>query len=589
MSERKVLFLDMSSLSVEYREIAPESQFLGGRALSSFLVSRLVPPRCDPLRADNVLVLAPGIVTGTRAPASGRLSVGGKSPLTGGIKEANAGGLPGQMIARLGLQAIVIEGTAEASQGPYLLLVNAQGAEVIPVPFLRGLGTYSVVARIRDLYGSVGLITIGPAGEHGACAAGISCNDAEGGPGRMAARGGLGGVMGSKGLKGIVVDPRGSRKLAAHDPGKFEAACNILARALNEHSSVVDSLRPLGTAGIVEMVNEMGLLPTMNFHSGHFEGASRLTGEVISQLAKARGGSARVGKGCHPGCAIRCSNVFAHPDGEYHVAPLEYETIWAFGPNCGIDNLDVIAELNRMANDLGLDTIDLGSSLGIAMEAGWLAFGDGAGAVNLIREIYQPTDRGAILMQGAARTATALGTTRSPTVKMQAIPGYDPRVLKGQGLVYASSPMGADHTSGYTLFLEAGSEGASRSAVDRVELARKAQARTMFLDTAGYCTFIESTVESSAAALQAMLDTINAHCGSAYAESDLVAKGLEWLRTEVRFNRAAGLDNSSDRLPRFMTEEPLPPKNVKWDVADSDIDAVFSDLQCPADGPPEPG
>lgn len=582
---RKVLFVNMSDLSVEYRDTPAWSRFLGGRALTSSTVSELVPPCSDALQEENVLVFAPGILTGTRAPASGRFSVGGKSPLTGGVKEANAGGLPGQMIAKLGLQSVIISGMAEGSEGPYLLVLSAQGAQVLPAPHLRGMGTYSVAARIRDQYGAVGVITIGPAGEHLGRAAGIACNDMENGTGRLAARGGLGAVMGSKGLKCIVIDPRGAEQPKPCDPERFDAACSFLARALNQHSSVVDSLRPLGTAGIFEWVNEMSLLPTRNFHSGEFAAASKLSGRAISELAKARGGRARIGKGCHPGCAIRCSNVFARPGGDYHVAPLEYETIWAFGPDCGIDDLDVIAELNRIANDLGIDSIDLGSSLAIAMESGWLAFGDCLGAINLVREIYEPTDRGAILMNGAARTAAALGISRSPTVKMQAIPGYDPRVLRGQGLVYATSPMGADHTSGYTLFLEAGLDAAHKSPADLIALARNVQAKTMFLDTAGYCTFVDSTVESSRETLQAMLDTVNGYCGSSYAETDFVDKGLEWLRTEIAFNRAAGLDESQDRLPRFMKEEPLPPKDVVWDLSDNDIDKVFQDLKDTGTGP----
>lgn len=575
---RQTLTIDMTRLTAGYEPSDPEHVFLGGRALSSTLVSGLVPPQCDPLGSENVLIFAPGIVTGTSGPSSGRLSVGSKSPLTGGIKESNVGGLPGQMIARLGLQAVVIKGQADLSSGPYLLLITADGAQILPAPELQGVGTYTIAEQLQDRYGRVGVIAIGPGGEHGALIAGISCNDPENGPGRLAGRGGLGAVMGSKGLKAIVIDGRDGPGVTLADPAKFDVARKTLARALNEHPSVTFSLRPLGTLGVVEMVNGSGILPTRNFHQGRFEGAGSLTGEVVREWIEKRGGAGRVGKPCNPGCVIRCSNVFARPDGSYHVAPLEYETVWAFGPNCGIDDLDAIAEMNLIANDLGIDTIDLGSSLALVMEAGWLEFGDSQGAVDLLREAYEPTERGAILMQGAAQVADYLGLERCPVVKRQAIPGYDPRALKGIGVVYASSPMGADHTCGYTLFEELQEDAPElRWSTKKAEMARMAQARTMFLDTAGYCSFISGTVDADPRIYQAMLDTVNARCGSDYSRDNVIPRALAWLRAEIAFNRAAGFTKEDDRLPTFMKNEPLPPHDATWDVPDSEIDAVFSE------------
>jgi aldehyde:ferredoxin oxidoreductase len=566
----------MSGKKAVYEEVAEKYLALGGRALTSQLVADEVPPTCDPLGPFNKLVIAPGLLSGTSAPSSGRLSVGGKSPLTGGIKEANAGGITSQKLANLGIKAIIVEGKP-AGGGLSLLKITPDGAELLPADDLAGKGTYEVTAICRQRYGDkVGVITIGPAGEMLMLSAGVTNNDSDGNSSRYAGRGGLGAVMGSKGLKAIVVDCPKTFDVPVKDPERFKAAAKKFSKILLDNPTCGQGLPNYGTNVLMNIINEAGALPVRNFRFGRFDKAGEVSGEKLAEVAVARGGKAT--HACHPGCVMRCSNVYPMPDGKV-CAPIEYETAWCFGPNLEIGDLDVIAKLNYICNDVGLDTIETGCTLGVLMEAGVIPFGDGQAAIAALEEVGKGTPLGRIIGSGATNAGKVFGVTRVPAVKGQGIPAYDPRACKGNGVTYATTPMGADHTAGYAVtanILRVGGYVNPLEPFGQVELSRNLQVATAAVDSTGLCLFVAFAVLDNPEALPAIVEMINAQYGTALTVDDVAALGQNVLKVERKFNREAGFTRADDRLPEFFTTEDLPPHNTKFDVKAEELDEVFN-------------
>jgi aldehyde:ferredoxin oxidoreductase len=281
----------------------------------------------------------------------------------------------------------------------------------------------------------------------------------------------------------------------------------------------------------------------------------------------ARSGEGKPTHACLPGCTIRCSNTFAGPRGERIVSPLEYETIGLVGSNLGLDSLDDIGALNWQINDLGLDTIEIGAALGVAGQAGVMRFGDASRARELLDEIRRGTSLGRTLGSGAAATGKALGVQRVPVVKGQAMPAYDPRAIKGTGVTYATSPQGADHTCGLTV----------RAKVDHLDpkvqadLSRTTQINMAGYDTLGVCLFGGFGFAKAPGALR---DLVKGRYGWEVGDDILQELGLQTLKLERAFNEAAGFGSTDDRIPRWMTEEPLPPHNSVFDVDEAELDRV---------------
>ena len=550
---------------------------LGGRGLTSAVVQHEVHPLCHPLGNENKLVFAPGLLSGTTAPCSGRLSVGTKSPLTGTIKEANAGGTGAAMLARLGVAAIVVEGQPSDGQ-LFALKLNSKGAELIPADELKGLGNYSAVERLAADHGEkAAYMTIGQAGEMKMTAASIGVTDIEGRPTRHAGRGGVGAAMGAKGLKAIIVDDAGTERPAAQDADGFQKAARRFAELLSEHAVTGQTLPTYGTNALANVVNEAGAYPTRNFSSGRFEGTEAISGERQREVILERGGLAK--HPCHRGCTITCSRVYMDADGNYLTKGPEYETIWASGANCGIDDLDAIARLDRMYDDYGLDTIEMGVALGVAMEAGVVEFGDAKGAIGLIEQVAAGTPMGRILGNGASVTGQAFGVARVPVVKRQAIPAYDPRAAKGIGVTYATSTMGGDHTAGYAIaqnILKVGGDVDPLSPKGQADISRQLQIATAALDSTGLCLFVAFCTLDVPEALQCIVDLLNTRYGLSLTIDDVGALGQRVLRMERDFNAAAGFTAKDDRLPRFFETEPLAPHNVVFDVPAADLDAVHN-------------
>jgi aldehyde:ferredoxin oxidoreductase len=578
----KILRVNMTDRTARFEDVPEKYRLMGGRWLTSTVVCDEVDPACHPLGPNNKVVLAPGIVTGTAAPTSARISVGAKSPLTGGIKESNAGSAFPHQLARMGIKAIVVEGQPKEKGKFWTLRVSQDSATFEPAGAYVGRSLYEVFPQLFERYGDkAGIMAIGVAGEMCMSMAGICFNDIDGRPSRYAGRGGLGAVLGSKGLKFIVLDASGAPGVPIADMERFKAGSKALADALRTHAVTKPggALNSYGTAVLVNILNEAGGLPTRNFSSGVFEGAAKISGEAINAGTKERGGAGMVGHNCSPGCIIKCSNVWARPDGSEHVSCIEYESTWAFGANCGIDNLDHIAELIRMCNGYGLDTIEAGGTVAVAMEAGLAKFGDGPGAIRLMQEIGQGTPLGHILGQGAAFTGRAFGVVRVPGVKGQNMPAYEPRAVKGIGVTYATTTMGADHTAGYTIapeILAVGGKEDPLSIKGKAEISRNLQTATAFLDASGHCLFIAFAILDIAEGFQGMIDECNGVLGTNWTADDITAIGREILKKERAFNLAAGFTPAHDRVPEFMLYEKLPPHNTVWDVPDEMLDSVWN-------------
>ena len=573
----KIMRVNMSELKVTLED-SKEYEGLGGRGLSSTIVAKEVPPTCDPLRGRNKLVIAPGLLTGTNAANSGRLSVGCKSPLTGGIKESNVGGNVPFKIGRLGINGIVVEGLANPGKWYLLHLTNA-GGKLIPADEYRGLMNYELAKKLQSKFGEkVGILSIGPVGEMKLATATIASTDVDGFPCRHAGRGGAGAVMGSKGLKAIVVDDTGGPGVSIADPEKFKEGAKRFAKALIEYP-LTGALKTFGTNFLVGPINGAGGYPTRNFRDGSFEGAEKVSGEFMHEVITKRGG-----KPTHVGCTtcvIHCSNVYVDDKGKYITASFEYETIWAQGANLGISDLDSIAKADRLCDDYGIDTMENGQALGVAMEAGVRAFGDGKGALELIEEIGKGTPLGRILGSGSWVTGKAFGVTRVPAVKKQGMAAYEPRAIHGIGVTYATTPMGADHTAGWIVGRNLASMGGDlhpHKADGQVDASREAQINVAAMDSTGLCNFVNFAVGDSANAPDAgkgFLEMMSALRGKPVTFNDVKALGEKILKLERDFNSKAGFTKADDRLPDFMMEEPIPPHNVTFTVPDKELDRLF--------------
>ncbi len=568
--------VNMSKLSV--RAETPSREYLetGGRGLTSAIVASEVPPTCSPLSADNKLVIAPGILTGTGAPCSGRLSIGAKSPLTGTIKESNSGGMAAIALTIAGVKAIVLEGKP-ADGKLYRLVVNAEGVRIEPADDLAGLGNYDTVAKQFDQFGEkVSCISIGQAGEMRSAAASIAVTDVEGRPTRHCGRGGLGAVMGSKGVKVIVVDPAGGQRPKPADPEAFKGGAQKFNEVLKKHPLTGEGLAKYGTNSLANVINAAGAYPTRNFSAGQFEGTEAISGERQHDIILERGGE--IAHACHRGCTIKCSRIYVDENGQYVTKGPEYETIWAHGANCGIDDLDAIARMDRLDDDLGLDTIETGATIGVAMEAGIIPFGDVQGAIGLLEEVAKGTALGRLVASGAEVLGKTYGVSRVPTVKGQSMPAYDPRAAQGIGVTYATSTMGADHTAGYTIAANVLGIGGNVDPLKpdgQVELSRNLQIATASIDAAGLCLFVAFAVLDDSTGTDAICEMLGGLFGRTFTVDDYLALGKKTLAREREFNAAAGFTAASDRLPDFFKTEKLAPHDATFTVPDEELDTLF--------------
>jgi len=566
----KILRVDTRTADMRWQTCSDEERKRGGRSFIAHHSLLEIDPLCDPLGRNNRLIIASGLLGDTPVTTAGRISIGGKSPLTGGIKESNVGGFVGKKMARLELKAVLLE-DAPDSPKPRVLLIRKDRAELIDAPELKGRQTSETLKILRERFGDhTGLLCVGPAGEMGLSGACVATTDHTGVQLRVAGRGGLGAVMGVKGIKAVVLDDEGAKAPGPSDRGALTEASRELAKILRDDPKT-DNRHNFGTPAVLSLCNALGILPTRNFRSGQFEQAEAISGEMIAELIDKRGGEGRKGLPCVQGCIIACSNIFADPSGKTTVASLQYENIGLLGSNCGIGDIDAVAELNHLCNQVGVDTIEAGAALGVAMEAGLLAFGDAEGAKDILRQVGEGTPLGRIIGSGVVTTGRVLGVRRVPAVKGQAMPAYDPRSLKGIGVTYAMSPMGADHTAGNALETARSHDPLSREG--QVEISFRLQIRGAILDSLGVCLFIRPAFVKDPSLAARLL---NARYGWKWTYRDVRNMGLDCLRDEREFNRMAGVSDELCDVPEFMRTEPLPPHDSVFDIPKEDMDKIWS-------------
>jgi len=568
----KILKVNTRTNVIRLETCSPEALRLGGRSLIAHLALKEIDPSCDPLGRNNKFILAAGLLGDTNVTTAGRYSVGGKSPLTGGIKEASVGGNAGKKMARLGFRALVLEDAPDARQ-TNILVVSKEKAQIIDAPEYKNLAVQASCRLLRERFGDdAGVICVGPAGEMLMAGAGVATTDKGGVQVRFAGRGGMGAVMGSKGIKAIVFDfdDTGASLREAYDRKALSAANKQLVKILMDDPKT-ENRHNFGTPAVLALCDTLGILPTRNFSAGHFEQVDAISGETIAGLIDKRGGHGCKGQPCIQGCVIQCSNVFPDPAGNATVASLQYENIALLGSNCGISDIDAIAELNHLCNEAGLDTIETGAAIGVAMEAGVISFGDVAGVKDLFDQVLKGTPLGRIIGNGVVVTGKVFGTRRVPAIRGQAIPGYDPRSLKGIGVTYVTSPMGADHTAGNALELASSMD--PRGTAGQVEASRRLQLRAAILDSLGVCLFIRPAFVKKPGLFA---DLLNARHGFKLTYADVQQMGVNCLEAEREFNKRAGLGTDHCDVPEFMRYEPLPPHNTVFDISKTEMDRIWT-------------
>ena len=561
--------VNVRTQELKMEPIPPSWSRLGGRGLTARILLDEVDAKCDPLGPGNKLIFAPGLLVGHMLSSTDRISVGGKSPLTGGIKEANAGGRTGLHMATMGMQALIIEDKPDGD-GYWILHLSLKGAKWEKADDMVGLGVYETASKLVEKYGEkVAIALIGPGGEMRMKSAGIQNIDKDRVPARIAARGGLGAVMGSKGLKAIVFDHAGGQKPPLVNAEAFKVAQKEYTKSVMEHPQSI-TYRDYGTAAMPHMSDGFGALPTHNFSTGHFDKVEDISGENMRALLLKRGKPSETSHACMAGCTIKCSNIFGGEDGKMIVSPLEYETICLMGSNLDISSLDSIACLNWQVNDLGLDSIEVGAAFGVAAEAGVMKWDDYEDALRLMNEIRSGTDLGRILGDGAAATGEKFGVEHVPVVKRQAMSGYEPRAIKGTGVTYATSPQGADHTAGLTIRAKVNHLDPNA----QIEVSRNAQLNAAGYDTLGACIFAGFGYAATPEAVVKRL--LQARYGwDDLPDNILQALGKETIQLEREFNRRAGFTKEDDRIPKWMTREKLAPHNVVFDVPEEEMDKIF--------------
>ena len=552
----RLIYVDMSDQSVSIEPFPEKWKLLGGRGLSAKILLEQCDPACDPLGPGNVLVIAPGVLSGTTAPTSGRISVGAKSPLTGGIKEANAGGNPGQHLMKLGYRAIVVKGQPADLDRRYGLRVTAAGVEVVAADEYKGLWNYACCEKL--LAGepkSASAISIGPAGEHRLSGASVAFTDQDRDrrPARHAGRGGMGAVMGSKCVKWVLIDPGKAKTRKGVDAKAFSA----VTKQYSSDYLAAPQLFANGTSGFVSTANMLHTFVYKNRTAGQSPDVDTLDGARIMESFESRGGGMH---NCMTGCIVKCSNVVHDSDGNYKTSGLEFETLTLLGSSCAIKTWQEVAELDRLCDEIGLDTIETGAAVAVLMDSGKMEWGDSEAVVKLMHEIAEGTERGRAIGNGAVATGRYADHERVPHARGQAIPAWDPRPLKATGVTYATSPMGADHTAG--LIINPG--------LQPEEFARTSQEAQMVnavCDSSGFCQFLRPT-------LAAISGFYSAFFGEEVTREQLGDQAWEILQDEWKFNERAGWKPEGDRLARCLVDEGIGPDGAfKFDVG-SDVIAA---------------
>ncbi|UWG96678.1 aldehyde ferredoxin oxidoreductase [Dehalobacter sp. DCM] len=567
----KVYRINLKTKAITEEAIKEEYLTFGNRGLISKVMTDEVDPKCDPLGPDNKMIIAMGLFSGTAVPTSNRLSVGGKSPLTGGIKEANVGGTIGYMFGQHGIKMIICE-DQPADDSWIILYVNREGTiQLLPADQYLGLNNYVLVEKLKeDFNNDIAVLSIGVAGERLYRSASLQATDfATGHPARSVGRGGLGALAGSKKIKAIIVEkPAEKAEVTYVDKEKFQAALKKMAKLVVEDPAV-EIQRKVGTTGmLVSLTGPTGVLPVHNF-SGEFFPKEKLD-EISADrwLIDFEKNGSKAGLGCQPGCLVRCSNAWNNSKKEFVTAGLEYETVAMIGPNCDISDMEFLMEADRFCDDIGIDTIEFGVAIGICMEAGKIAWGDIPAVKAAMQEMYDGTEFGNLLGDGAHATGVALNCRKIPTTKKQAMAAYEPRNVKGNGVTFATSPMGADHTAGNTLrpFID----GTKKE--NAVNFSKENQIVTCLADNMS-CTFITGALMTDPTIVP---DLMAGLYGGEWNMDKVIGIGAQTLMMERAYNKAVGFTDADDLLPEFFYKEKSPATGAIFDITPEEMKEAYN-------------
>jgi len=552
MSERKYLHIDLSTHAVREEIMSGEQIAKAGRYFIAKTLVEMGVAGCDPLSPENPLIFSAGPFAGTNWSNANRTSVGCKSPLTGGIKEANAGGSFGLAMGHLHIAGFTL---LNASPDWVVIHLRKDGSIAFETaePYL-GKANFECAKLLHEKYGKkVSLAICSSVGEYHGLLAGIAFSDTDARPSRLAARGGVGAVMGVKKVKAIVADL--DKMPSFNDRKKVLQGVKQYGQLIKSDEAI-NMYRDYGTAAMADYTNLIGGLPVNNFTSGRSVDTSKevmkMGGDFIRAQNLARGGE--TAHACMPGCMIECSNVYVDKDGKEIVSPVEYETLGLMGTNCGLTDPDDLALLNFHANDLGIDTIETGAMMGVLLDAGLAPFGDVKFLLSVLDEIRHGTEQGRLWAQGTARVGEHYKVHRTPVVKKQGISAYDPRVIEVTGITMMVTAQGADHTAGNAPKYDC--EG--KSLDELVGVSMDTQVLCAATDSLGLCLFGRSVTNVQ---LEMVVDAINGALGTSFDVEFFKALGRETLRLEDAFNHAAGFSVEDDELPGFFYEEGLFPTN----------------------------
>lgn len=550
----KILRVDLGKMTIKTQPLDEKQaqKYIGGRGLASKILMDEVDPGVDALSPENKLIFAAGPLTGTNTPTGGRYMVVTKSPLTGTIASSNSGGYWGAELKLAGYDAIIFEGKAAA---PVYLNISDDNAELKDASHLWGKAVSDTTHALEKEHGEkVRVAAIGPAGEKLSKIAAVM-NDL----GRAAGRSGVGAVMGSKNLKAIVV--RGTKKVNIAHPEKLKEAFSVCMEKIKENGVTGQGLPSYGTAILVNIINESGVFPTNNFQLSAFDKAEEISGETLAEKYLQK-------KDPCFRCPIACGRYCKADDIE-GCGP-EYETIWAYGSDCGVSDLGSIIKANYWCNEIGVDTISAGATIAAAMELyhkGYIKKADLNGGPELVwgnaEAIVEWTKRmadsdglGAKLAQGSYRLCQMYGAPGlSMTVKKQELPAYDPRGIQGHGVQYATSNRGGCHVRGYMISPEILGlpEKLDRFSLEgKPEWAKIFQDFTAAIDSCGLCLFT-----SFALGADDYAGLVNAVCGTSLTGDDFIQAGERIWNLEKLYNLKAGIDSSQDTLPGRLLNDPI--------------------------------
>jgi len=572
----KILRVDLTTGEIKDEFLDPKvaKDYIGGRGIGIYYLNKEMDPTCDPFSPENLMIMMTGPLTGTGAPTGARYMVMTKSPLTGAVTCSNSGGMMPREMKRAGYDGVIFKGK---SAKPVFLWINKGKAELKSAEHIWG----KTVPETTDMLlaetdPKARVACIGPAGENKVLFAGIM-NEKH----RAAGRSGVGAVMGSKNLKGVVL--LGKDKIELAEPDAFkEFNQKILNQYTSDAKETPVGLTINGTAGVVAVTQAKGILPTKNWQQGTFDGWEDIQGTTLTEKYLVKN------QGCF-GCPIKCGRItkVTEPGFEGEGEGPEYETVYAMGSNCMINNLAAIAKANYLCNELGLDTITMGATVACAMELverGYvsedevgrsLKWGDGEALVELTRQTAYREGFGNKLAEGSYRLADGFGHPELAMVsKKQEFPGYEPRGAKAMGLAYATSPIGGSHMRGDPAYFEIFGTTFSMDPLatkGKAGPTKRIQDLSAIVDAAGLCIFFGARMlaeKDSTMSPTGMLTYLNTATGADYTIEDLVLAAERITNAERMFLVNAGFDRKDDSLPKRITDEPLPAGPAKGQTCD---------------------